>query len=89
MSESTGFVTLNFTEVLAQSSTTLDFGGNVVPPPPQPTIKYLPLSAVVERLIINAKAGHEASQNTIKQIVIDKFKANLLLAELEAAAMPY
>lgn len=88
MSESTGFVTLNFTEILVKPSTILNIV-NANAPPVEPVINYLSLHAVIERLIINAKDGHEASQNTIKQIVINKFKANLLLAELEAAAMPY
>lgn len=91
MSDPIEFITLNFTEVLTEPSTTLDFGSGVTSPPepPTPVVKYLSLSAVVERLIINAKAGHEASQNTIKQIVINKFKANELLPELEAAAVAY
>jgi len=91
MSDPIEFITLNFTEVLTEPSTILDFGSGVTypPEPPAPVVKYLSLSAVVERLIINAKAGHEASQNTIKQIVIDKFKANELLPELEAAAVAY
>lgn len=91
MSEPIGFVTLNFSEVLTEPSTTLDFGGGVEPPPdpPAPVIKHLSLNAVVERLIINAQAGHQASQDAIKKIVIDKFKANKLVANLDAAAVAY
>lgn len=90
MNESIGFVTLNFTETLTEPSTTLNFDGDSgATLPPQPTIKYLPLSMVVERLIINAKSGHKASQEAIDQIVIDKFRTDKLLAEIEANASAY
>ena len=91
MSDPIGFITLNFTEVLTEPSTTLDFGSGVTSPPepPTPVVKYLLLSAVVERLVINAKAGHKASQDAIKIIVINKFKTNKLVVELDAAAVPY
>ena len=91
MSDPIEFITLNFTEVLTEPSTILDFGSGVTypPEPPAPVVKYLSLSAVVERLVINAKAGHKASQDAIKIIVINKFKANELSPELEAAAVAY
>ncbi|MEZ7501018.1 hypothetical protein QO189_00880 [Psychrobacter sp. Arc29] len=91
MSESTGFVTLNFTETLTEPSTILNFGSGATSPPepPTPVVKYLSLSAVVERLVTNAKAGHKASQEAIAQIVIDKFRTDKLLAEIEANASAY
>lgn len=88
MSESTGFVTLNFTEILVKPSTILNIV-NANAPPVEPVINYLSLHTVIERLIINAKDGHEASQNTIKQIVINNFKTGKLVAALDAAATAY
>lgn len=82
MSENTSLI-IDFNETLKSGELVLNFGG--LPP----VIKYLSLVEIVERLIINAKAGNKASQGAIEIIVINKFKDGRLLVELEAAALPY
>lgn len=57
-------------------------------PPPKPT-QYLSIEAVAQQILLNATTGNPASQDMLKTIVLDNFKANTLLAKLDAAAVPY
>lgn len=57
-------------------------------PPPKPT-QYLSIEVVAQQILLNATTGNPASQDMLKTIVLDKFKANELLPELEAAAVAY
>lgn len=57
-------------------------------PPPKPT-QYLSIEAVAQQILLNATTGNPASQDMLKTIVLDKFKANALLPKLEAAAVAY
>lgn len=57
--------------------------------PPPVTTQYLSIEAVAQQILLNATTGNPASQDMLKTIVLDKFKANELLPELEAAAVAY
>lgn len=74
---------IDFDEVLTTGAVMLNFGGE-----PDPVILHIALSDIASRLITNASNGNAISQDALRQIVINKFKAGLFLAELEAAALP-
>jgi len=60
---------------------------NVISVPPK-TI-YVPINTISNQLLTNSEAGNPKSQEALTQITLDKFAADKLLIEIEAAAIPF